>query len=46
MSDADYVVTVRGLRLRRGERVIFDGVDLDIPRGSVTAIMGLSLIHI
>jgi phospholipid/cholesterol/gamma-HCH transport system ATP-binding protein len=36
------LVRVRGLRFARGERVIFDGVDLDIPRGQVTAVMGPS----
>jgi phospholipid/cholesterol/gamma-HCH transport system ATP-binding protein len=33
---------VRGLRFSRGERAIFDGVDLDLERGKVTAIMGPS----
>lgn len=33
---------IRGLSFARGDRVIFDGVDLDIPRGLVTAIMGPS----
>lgn len=43
-SDAsdDILVRVRGLRFARGSRWIFDGVDLDIPRGKVTAIMGPS----
>lgn len=36
------LVRIRGLRFSRGDRVIFDGVDLDIPRGKVTAIMGPS----
>jgi phospholipid/cholesterol/gamma-HCH transport system ATP-binding protein len=36
------LVAVRGLRFRFGPRVIFDGVDLDIPRGKVTAVMGPS----
>jgi phospholipid/cholesterol/gamma-HCH transport system ATP-binding protein len=36
------LVRVRGLHFRRGEQRIFDGVDLDIPRGLVTAIMGPS----
>ena len=36
------LVTVRGLSFRRGERVIFQDVNLDIPRGKVTAIMGPS----
>jgi len=36
------LVTVRGLSFHRGERAIFREVDLDIPRGKVTAIMGPS----
>jgi phospholipid/cholesterol/gamma-HCH transport system ATP-binding protein len=41
MSD-NALVQVRGLRFARGERWIFDDVDLDIPRGKITAIMGPS----
>jgi phospholipid/cholesterol/gamma-HCH transport system ATP-binding protein len=41
-NNQDIVVQVRDLVFSRGERVIFDGVDLDIARGSVTAIMGPS----
>lgn len=33
---------VRGLRYRAGGREIFAGVDLDFPRGAVTAVMGPS----
>jgi phospholipid/cholesterol/gamma-HCH transport system ATP-binding protein len=36
------LVRVRGLSFRRGTRQIFDRIDLDIPRGRVTAIMGPS----
>lgn len=36
------LVTVRGLCFAHGNRVIFDGIDLDIVRGKVTAIMGPS----
>ena len=36
------LVKIRGLRFFRGDRAIFDGVDIDIPRGSITAIMGPS----
>ena len=36
------LVKIRGLRFSRGDRVIFDGVDIDIIRGKVTAIMGPS----
>ncbi len=38
----EMLARVRGLCVRRGGRSIFDGVDLDIRRGQVTAIMGPS----
>ncbi|MDY6827761.1 MAG: ATP-binding cassette domain-containing protein [Pseudomonadota bacterium] len=38
----DSLVKVRGLHFRRGERRIFDGIDCDIARGKITAIMGPS----
>ncbi len=41
-SADDTLVRIRGLRFFRGSRAIFDGVDIDIPRGGVTAIMGPS----
>ena len=41
-TNSDILVKIRGLHFARGERAIFDGVDLDIPRGKVTAIMGPS----
>ncbi|MCB1725475.1 MAG: ATP-binding cassette domain-containing protein [Gammaproteobacteria bacterium] len=41
-ATTDILVRIRGLRFNRGSKVIFDGVDLDIPRGGVTAIMGPS----
>jgi phospholipid/cholesterol/gamma-HCH transport system ATP-binding protein len=36
------LVRIRGLRYRRGKRIIFDKADLDIRCGRVTAIMGPS----
>jgi phospholipid/cholesterol/gamma-HCH transport system ATP-binding protein len=39
---ADALVRVRGLSFAHGERRIFDGIDLDIGRGRVTAILGPS----
>jgi len=36
------LVEVRGLRTSLGGKVIFDGIDLDIARGKITAIMGPS----
>ncbi|EXJ16377.1 ABC transporter ATP-binding protein [Imhoffiella purpurea] len=41
-SDRDVLVRIRGLHFRRGPRVIFDDLSLDILRGSVTAVMGPS----
>ncbi|MES9903200.1 MAG: ABC transporter ATP-binding protein [Sedimenticola sp.] len=41
-SNQEPLVRIRGLRFYRGERAIFDGVDIDIPRGKITAIMGPS----
>lgn len=38
----DLLVRVRGLHFSHGPRVIYDGIDVDIPRGKVTAIMGPS----
>jgi ABC-2 type transport system ATP-binding protein len=35
-------VAVRGLRVKRGRNVVFDGLDLDIPRGQVTGLLGPS----
>jgi phospholipid/cholesterol/gamma-HCH transport system ATP-binding protein len=36
------LIKVRGLTFRRGSRAIFDNVNLEIPRGKITAIMGPS----
>ncbi|WP_423839897.1 phospholipid ABC transporter ATP-binding protein MlaF [Vibrio mytili] len=41
MSNND-LVTVKNLTFWRGERKIFDGIDLQVPEGKVTAIMGPS----
>ncbi len=38
----DALVEISGLVFRHGTRTIFDGVDITIPRGKVTAIMGPS----
>ncbi|MDO9372095.1 MAG: ABC transporter ATP-binding protein [Gammaproteobacteria bacterium] len=42
IAENNPLVQIRGLRFARGERMIFDGVDIDIPRGKITAIMGPS----
>ncbi|QFY89357.2 ABC transporter ATP-binding protein [Magnetovirga frankeli] len=42
VNSEEPLVKIRGLRFARGERVIFDGVDMDIARGAVTAVMGPS----
>jgi phospholipid/cholesterol/gamma-HCH transport system ATP-binding protein len=36
------LVEVRGLRTVLNGKIIFDGIDLDIPRGRITAVMGPS----
>ncbi|MDN5924764.1 MAG: ABC transporter ATP-binding protein [Xanthomonadales bacterium] len=36
------LVRIRGLTTVLGDKTVFDGLDLDIPRGKVTAIMGPS----
>ncbi|MGR5133943.1 phospholipid ABC transporter ATP-binding protein MlaF [Vibrio alfacsensis] len=41
MSHND-LVTLKNLTFSRGERTIFDGIDLHVPEGKVTAIMGPS----
>jgi len=42
MSATDPIVRLSGLRLDRGGRAILDGIDLEVPRGSVVAILGPS----
>ncbi|MGN8199970.1 ABC transporter ATP-binding protein [Salinisphaera sp. RV14] len=41
-NTADNLVEVRDLHFRLGSRVIYKGVDIDIARGRITAIMGPS----
>ena len=41
-SPTDSLVSVRGLRFGFGSRPIYDGIDVEIRRGRVTAIMGPS----
>ena len=40
--DADAAVAVRGLTVRRGRTRVFEGLDLQIPRGSLTGLLGPS----
>ncbi|TPE52353.1 ATP-binding cassette domain-containing protein [Maribrevibacterium harenarium] len=42
MLQEEAFVAIKDLVFRRGERAIYDGVSLTIPRGKVTAIMGPS----
>ena len=42
LHNSEPLVKIRNLRFCRGERAIFDGVDIEIPRGAITAIMGPS----
>lgn len=38
----DSVIAIRGLVFKRANQIILDGVDIDIQRGAITAIMGPS----
>ncbi|MCL6268887.1 ATP-binding cassette domain-containing protein [Sansalvadorimonas sp. 2012CJ34-2] len=40
--EQDNYIQIRGLTFYRGDRVIFNNIDLDIPKGKVTGIMGPS----
>ena len=42
MAEESPLVEIRGLRFEYSGRTIFDGIDIDIRRGGVTAIMGPS----
>jgi phospholipid/cholesterol/gamma-HCH transport system ATP-binding protein len=41
-ASTEPVVDVRGVRYHAGPRIIFDGLDLSVARGSITAVMGPS----
>lgn len=38
----DAAVSVRALRVRRGRTTVFDGLDVEIPRGRITGLLGPS----
>lgn len=38
----DNLISIQNLSYRRDDRVIFDDIDIDIPKGKITAIMGPS----
>lgn len=42
MQPDESYISVRGLSFSRGDRLIYDGLEVDFPRGKVTAIMGPS----
>jgi phospholipid/cholesterol/gamma-HCH transport system ATP-binding protein len=42
MSTTDSLVELRDLRFGYGDRVILDGLSMQVPRGKVTALMGVS----
>lgn len=41
-ADARLAVSIRGLGIRRGVTRVFDGLDLDIPAGRITGLLGPS----
>ncbi|CAN5228797.1 ATP-binding cassette domain-containing protein [soil metagenome] len=42
INTQQYLVTIEKLRFTRGDRLILDGIDLNIVKGKITAIMGPS----
>ena len=42
MAENSALIKLQNVHFSRGERKIFDGVDLEIPKGKITAIMGPS----
>lgn len=40
--NADNLININNICYRRGEKVVFDGVNISIPKGKITAIMGPS----
>lgn len=42
MSSEEAFVSIKGMSFSRGDRLIFNNLDLEIPRGKITAIMGPS----
>ncbi|MFT4212265.1 MAG: ABC transporter ATP-binding protein [Microbacterium sp.] len=42
MNKSDAAVSVRGLRVRRGRSTVFDGLDLALPAGRITGLLGPS----
>ncbi len=42
MSTTENLITVNDLHFSRGERVIYEGIDMAIPKGKVIAVMGPS----
>ena len=42
MTESENFIEIRGLTFYRGDRAIFNNIDIDIPRGKVVGIMGPS----
>jgi phospholipid/cholesterol/gamma-HCH transport system ATP-binding protein len=42
MENSQPIAEIRGLRFAYGDRAVLKGIDLDIPRGKVSAILGIS----
>ncbi len=41
-QNSDLIVQIQDLYFKRGEKAIFQGVDIEVPRGKITAVMGPS----
>ena len=41
-TDSEYLIEIEDLCFTRGEKVVFDHLNMRVPRGGVTAVMGPS----
>ena len=40
MSDADILISIRGLKVHRGGVIVLDGIDLDVRKGNFVGVVG------
>ena len=45
-TSRDVLVDIQGVRKRYGDHEVLKGIDLQVGRGEVVVLLGLSLIHI
>lgn len=42
VRSSDHAIRVRSLRVQRGKRIVLDGLDFDVPKGSIVGLLGPS----